>query len=458
MRASFGIVLALIVLFGVTADAQILMLAGGRGAPPASSGCLVAFPGAEGFGACATGGRGGVVIPVTNLNASGSGSLKAALETTGPRMVVFKVSGVIDCNGTPIEFNYSRRDVSIFAQTSPLGVTTKDCMLRNTATAESGAWPNVFQNFIWQFLTIDNSESGQDSIQLSYCHDFIFDHLTLRGSTDEVLDFTRCRDATVGWTICSNSSPAGQQNCLLAAYRPTDEITIHHLLSAHHEERCWGQWHWDTGDSAPTAPIQFEFVNNLCYNASFQQVLRMDAGGYPIGFTQGRINLMGNTVIAGPNTHASQIVFHADENPSVYNSDNHAPPGGTVIGGFATITEVGSRFVFPNPVTVTSAAQAVIDNLAYSGAIPRDACANTLIQEIMDQDGSPGLCAEALNTATGTAWPDVDSDNCDDTWEVANGLSTASSSDCAAIHSSGYANVERWSHARRAELRASVVP
>src|SRR5690606_30135862 len=71
---------------------------------------IPAFPGAWGGGMFTTGGRGGKVIAVTNLNDSGEGSLRAALEAEGPRIVVFRVAGTIKVNG---DLNVNHPDITI---------------------------------------------------------------------------------------------------------------------------------------------------------------------------------------------------------------------------------------------------------------------------------------------------------------------------------------------------------
>ena len=85
---------------------------------------LPAFPGAEGYGAVTAGGRGGQVIKVTNLNKSGPNSLAAACATSGPRIVVFEVSGVI--NG---HVRITQPYITIAGQTAPGAGITIEGML-----------------------------------------------------------------------------------------------------------------------------------------------------------------------------------------------------------------------------------------------------------------------------------------------------------------------------------------
>jgi hypothetical protein len=73
-----------------------------KAAPPAQSSELLAFPGALGWAAHTPGGRGGQVIRVTTLADKGPGSFLEALETKGPRVIVFEVGGVIDMKAEEI--------------------------------------------------------------------------------------------------------------------------------------------------------------------------------------------------------------------------------------------------------------------------------------------------------------------------------------------------------------------
>src|SRR3989304_1114212 len=87
-------------------------------ASPVAAQGLKAFPGAEGFGANATGGRGGRGREGTNLNDSGPGSLREALMATGPRIVVFRVAGTIQVQ-SPIRLDAAQSDLTFAGQTAP---------------------------------------------------------------------------------------------------------------------------------------------------------------------------------------------------------------------------------------------------------------------------------------------------------------------------------------------------
>ncbi len=199
---------------------------------------LPAFPGAEGFGASATGGRGGKVIYVTNLNASGAGSLQAALDEAGLRTILFKVSGVIE--GVPIA---QHGDFTLAGQSSPGGIILRGFMLQGDVVCEDDncPLPTVFpENFIVRFLRIRNplpDGSDGDGVRLHHAKLGIIDHVSIGGATDESMQISFSSDITVQNTMLAEA--LGEHAYLAGMLMnygdpargfPETRISIHHNL------------------------------------------------------------------------------------------------------------------------------------------------------------------------------------------------------------------------------------
>ena len=135
----------------------------------------LAFPGAEGYGRFARGGRGGVVIEVTNLNDSGPGSYRAAISASGPRTIVFKVSGIIWLQSPCIVNNGY---VTIAGQTAP----GDGICIANYRAGLSG--PNdVIMRFM-HFRVGDHEQQSMDAMSPGSSTYSIFDHITSSWSLD----------------------------------------------------------------------------------------------------------------------------------------------------------------------------------------------------------------------------------------------------------------------------------
>jgi hypothetical protein len=143
----------------------------------------LAFPGAMGWAAKTLGGKGGKIIKVTNLNADGEGSFKAAVKTEGPRIIVFEVAGVIDLSGKSIQIE--QPFITVMGQTAPYpGITF----------IKGGLSIRTHQVII-QHLRVRPGENNNpkksgwemDAISTSSAHHVIIDHCSVSWATDENL-------------------------------------------------------------------------------------------------------------------------------------------------------------------------------------------------------------------------------------------------------------------------------
>jgi pectate lyase len=209
--------------------------------PPA----LPAFPGAEGFGAEAVGGRGGRVIEVTNLDDDGPGSLRAAIVAEGPRIVVFRVAGTIELRS---ELVLTQSFITIAGQTAPgEGITLKTHPEnpRSALTIKDGAHDVVIRYLRFrpgpshvQAVKGDDSHV-KDALQILDASRVIVDHCSLSWATDEVLStWYDARDVSIQWCIVAealrNTERGGPDGkALLIGGKGAGRISVHHNLLAH---------------------------------------------------------------------------------------------------------------------------------------------------------------------------------------------------------------------------------
>lgn len=147
-------------------------------------GQMLAFPGAQGYGALSRGGRGGRVIEVTNLNDSGPGSLREAAEATDPRIVVFRVAGIIDLlTNLRIRFPY----LTIAGQTAPGG----GILLRGPSRQGiriDGAAHDIIIRYVRLRPGIPYfGTGGADTLTIMAGQKMILDHVSMSWSSDENL-------------------------------------------------------------------------------------------------------------------------------------------------------------------------------------------------------------------------------------------------------------------------------
>ncbi len=245
-----------------------------------------AFPGAEGFGAFTPGGRGGKTIYVENLNDSGPGSLRAAIETAGARTIVFRVGGVIPLKSTlMIKEPFLTIDgqgapgAGILLRNHGMEVRTHDVVLRYFRVRLGDGDIQLDDP-----KALDSYKGGTGEHALYFIEgsrNCIADHLSLSWSTTKILSVTKLSDLiSIQWCILSESlNFAGHGYASIAG---GDRVTWHHNLFAHNQSR----------NVRFGGLVDADFRNNIIY----------DWGDEAAYGEFDKVNYVGNYLKAGPST------------------------------------------------------------------------------------------------------------------------------------------------------------
>lgn len=418
---------------------------------PDDGGEVLAFPGARGFAAMISGGRGGQVIKVTTLDASGPGSLAEALGTAGPRIIVFEVSGAIEADVLEIPYG----DVTIAGQSAPgAGITIRG---RLWAAYEYGV-DNIVVRHVRVRPSYDGSDGEQfDALRFSLSRYVMLDHVSASFGVDEIVDLYSAQDVTVQWSVVESAldsgHPEGEHNYGLINGPEGRRVSILNSVFAHNKNR---------NPALANGPA--ELVNNVMYNVRHGFVHHNPATG--------QFNFIGNYFLPGPTDELIPFFFDdeyggSDESLKYFFSGNYVGGPGSVCDEGALDNpwqqcDVGSYVSDLHHATVAfdftaesddyrapesgSAQNTWSDVLEYAGAYPHDGVSERTVAEAKASAGAwGGREPEDLlaGLTPGRAPQDTDDDGMPDTWEESHDLDP-DVDDSAELFESGYTAIEEY--------------
>ncbi len=455
-----------------------------------------AFPGAEGFGRYVSGGRGGKVYHVTNLEDSGTGSLRWAISQNGSRTIVFDVSGTIHLKSV---LNIKGGNLTIAGQTAPGdGICIADYPVSIQAN-------NVILRYLRfrlgnKYVT-ENGADSWDGLGGMDQQDIMVDHCSVSWSIDECLSIYGVKNSTVQWCISSQSLQDAGHSKGAHGYGGNwggSGVTYHHNLMAHHESRVprLGPRYTTQLDERLDMRnnVLYNWAGNGCYGGEAMKVNIVN-NYYKPGPGTAQISAVRQRRIAGIGIRTSQYVktypayqptehiwgkFYVDGNVNSKYSD--VTNDNWTYGIYNQITNSDNDNLFTATtkdtmklsqpidfvyVTTHTAAEAYNKVLAYAGCcLTRDE-----VDQLIINDTQNGL---ATHTGSGnhngiidsqednkpvdadanwSAWPtlnsseapkDTDGDGMPDAWETANGLNPNDAKDGSSVGEDGYTNLENY--------------
>ncbi len=413
----------------------------------------IAFPGAEGFGKYTTGGRGGEVVFVTNLNDDGQGSLREAIKKKGPRYILFNISGTIELE-SPIKINSG--DVTIAGQSAPGdGICIKNYPLVVSSN-------NVIIRYM-RFRLGDEKGYEGDALSGLRKNNVIIDHCSVSWGTDEAATFYDNENFTMQWCLIGESLNSSVHHKGAHGYGGIwggKGATFHHNLFTNNSSRnprfCGSRYHKE-----PDKEI-VDFRNNVIYNWGSNS---------SYGGEEGNHNMINNYYKPGPATKEKvlQRIINPMEPYGKFYVDGNFVEGSKKVskqnwkGGVQCDDPMETKL--DNPVQVVevptqSAEKAYKLVLKYAGAsLVRDVVDQRLIKEVEtgtttykgSVGGKPGIIDSPKDVG---GWPtlaskpspkDTDKDGMPDSWEKEHGLNPEDSSDLNGRDlDSKYDNIETY--------------
>ncbi len=417
-------------------------------------GKLLAFPGAEGYGKYTAGGRGGKVIEVTNLNDSGEGSLRAAIEAEGARIVVFKVSGDIMLESN---LKIENPNITIAGQTAPGdGI----CLRNYGLIIES-------DQVIVRYLRSRpaNVIDSCDCVWVNKAENVIVDHVSASFATDENLSVADSTNVTVQNCIIAeslNKTKLGTHGMgSLIRGSKGQKVTYYGNLYASHRSRMPMAGNYTEYTEDPEG-LYMEFINNLLYNWNGQSCGKSHDVNCVSSF-----NLINNCYISGPcsDTEKAFVWSEGCSKNHMYMEGNSM--NGEVVEDQYSLVEVEmedgnepfswdyykmeGRFEHSLTEKVLSAEEVYTKIKETAGcSISRDDFDLGIIQII--ENGTGDLVNKPEEAAGWKgSWPvlettetytDEDKDGMDDAWEKKVGLDGSDASDGNKTVAGGYTNLE----------------
>lgn len=432
----------------------------------------LAFPGAEGFGRHTTGGRGGSVWIVTNLNDSGPGSFRAAAEAKGKRIIVFAVAGTIHL-ASPLSI---RGDATVAGQSAP----GEGICIADHPVSLGG------DNIILRYLRIRLGDRYQnkglvpgsghdDALSGGRRSRIIIDHCSVSWSTDECMSVYGGDSTTLQWNIIAEplnysyhfeAGDTGFEKHGFGGIWGGRRLSAHHNLFAH----CLSRNPRFNGARLGSETDFVDFRNNIIYNWGHNSVYGGEGGTY---------NLVNNYYKYGPNT--GKNVLYRIVNPTRNEQMGYGRffVEGNYVDGSPEITRdnrkgvdpgkdaskaefkkvlIDSAFAAP-PAGLQSARDAFLSVIEKGGcSLPaRDTLDQRILRNLFERTGAiidvqggypHGTPYEQTRGAwpvlrTGSAPADTDQDGIPDEWELKQGLNPADPADASRVYLHAfYTNIE----------------